>query len=402
MNVDKQNKVNQSETTSSSPKKKGGKNQERMDFQQETKANDSKSESSQSEKKGAKNEDAMDVELSQGVGVGGKENSSSHKVDSERLADLQPPPVESVPSTSDGRPSRTATKVEAFSGLGRTLSEGPDVKKPRLYSPPSSLSRKTNEESQQLRNTASMQSDMYLPEREAVAFRLGDSSSVLPDDVSDEFFEVTVNDLRLMLKDLKNERTGEEPLMTTKMREERQKSKMDQYDRVAIRVYFPDRTVLQGFFSPRETVSAVSSFVGENLEQKNVDFYLYTTPPRTILDKTNLTLFEAKLFPTAIVHFGGHDTQGSYLHSRHMKEMADLTSANERVNKYNRSSSSSSTHDIETGTPSGTPSSTITKQSQQEDKTVSTPAQQQTNESRENVRQNTSGKSVPKWFKLGK
>ena len=27
---------------------------------------------------------------------------------------------------------------------------------------------------------------------------------------------------------------------------------------------------------------------------------------------------------------------GSYLHSRHVKEMADLTSANERVNKYNR------------------------------------------------------------------
>ena len=26
------------------------------------------------------------------------------------------------------------------------------------------------------------------------------------DDISDDFFEVTVNDLRLMLKDLKNER----------------------------------------------------------------------------------------------------------------------------------------------------------------------------------------------------
>ena len=31
-------------------------------------------------------------------------------------------------------------------------------------------------------------------------------SLVFPDDVSDDFFEVTVNDLRLMLKDLKNER----------------------------------------------------------------------------------------------------------------------------------------------------------------------------------------------------
>ncbi|CAB4030887.1 Tether containing UBX domain for GLUT4, partial [Paramuricea clavata] len=152
-------------------------------------------------------------------------------------------------------------------------------------------------------------SNVCLPERKPVAFRLGDSSSISSDDISDAFFEVTVNDLRLMLKGLKNERTAEKPLMTTKMREEREKSKMDQYERVAIRVYFPDRTVLQGFFSPKETVSAVTSFVNENLEQKNTDFYLYTTPPRIILDKPNITLFEAKLFPAAIIHFGSRDTQ---------------------------------------------------------------------------------------------
>ena len=124
MNLDKPNKANQSETTSSSPKKKGEKNQERMDFQQETKANDSERGSSRSEKEGAKNEDAMDVELSEDAGVGGKEINSVDKVDSETLANLHPPPLESVPSTSDGKTSRTAAKVEAFSGLGRTLSEG--------------------------------------------------------------------------------------------------------------------------------------------------------------------------------------------------------------------------------------------------------------------------------------
>ena len=124
VNSDKQNKANQSETCSLSPKKKGGKTQEKMDFQHDKQSGRSESCGSQTERKGAKSEDAMDVEQSENAGGRRKEVCSADiKDDSETLADPHPPPAEPVPSTSDGKTSRTTTKVEAFSGLGRTLSE---------------------------------------------------------------------------------------------------------------------------------------------------------------------------------------------------------------------------------------------------------------------------------------
>ena len=65
---------------------------------------------------------------------------------------------------------------------------------------------------------------------------------------------------------------------------------------------------------------------------------------------------------------------------------------------FTRSSSCSSTHEIETDSPER-PNNVQTNQAEQTDQTTSAPAQQ-VNESRENAGENK-GKSVPKWFKLG-
>ncbi|XP_028395293.1 tether containing UBX domain for GLUT4-like [Dendronephthya gigantea] len=352
------------------------------------KLNQSEAEHSKPKGKSGKGKNAMDIEQSDAqAGEGSGEICSVVTEDSVQEANLHPPPLESVASTSDGR---TANQVRAFSGVGRTLSDsGPDVKKARIQSPPSS-NKVTNE--------PSIESDIPLPDREPLAFRMGENVPVSSDEISDDFFEVTVDDLRLMLKDLKNDRTVEKPLMTTKMREEQEKSKIHKYNKVAIRIHFPDRTVLQGFFSPQETVSDVISFVSENLHQRNTNFYLYTTPPKRILDKPNLTLFEAKLFPTAIVHFGSPQVQESYLHTHLLQKMADFTAANEKLGQ--RPLTSSSTMEVNTGTSSKSQSSVQSDQPKREDAALTIPVQE-SDESQENTRQNVK-KSVPKWFKIGK
>uniref|UniRef100_A0ACB8EL11 Uncharacterized protein n=1 Tax=Sphaerodactylus townsendi TaxID=933632 RepID=A0ACB8EL11_9SAUR len=113
-------------------------------------------------------------------------------------------------------------------------------------------------------------------------------------DLPDEFFEVTVDDVRKRLAQLRNERKRleEAPLMTQAQREAQMKEKLERYSKVVLRVYFPDRHILQGFFHPSETIGALKSFVKSHLADPEMTFYLFIAPPRSILSDDNLTLFQ--------------------------------------------------------------------------------------------------------------
>uniref|UniRef100_A0A3Q0RFS0 UBX domain-containing protein n=1 Tax=Amphilophus citrinellus TaxID=61819 RepID=A0A3Q0RFS0_AMPCI len=69
--------------------------------------------------------------------------------------------------------------------------------------------------------------------------------------------------------------------MTKSLREAQIKEKMDRYPKVVLRVQFPDRYVLQGYFRPLETGATV--------------FPLFIAPPKTILDDPSATLFQVRL-----------------------------------------------------------------------------------------------------------
>ncbi|XP_069511413.1 tether containing UBX domain for GLUT4 [Ambystoma mexicanum] len=127
-----------------------------------------------------------------------------------------------------------------------------------------------------------------------------------PDELPDNFFDITVDDVRKRLAQLKSERQRltEMPLMTNALREAQKKEKLERYPKVVLRVLFPDRYVLQGFFHPEETVGALREFVKSHLEDGTVPFYLFLTPPKTLLKDESETLFQADLFPAAVVHFG--------------------------------------------------------------------------------------------------
>ncbi|XP_053561615.1 tether containing UBX domain for GLUT4 [Bombina bombina] len=132
---------------------------------------------------------------------------------------------------------------------------------------------------------------------------------------TDEFFEITVDDVRRRFAQLKSERKRleEAPLMTKVLRESQMKEKLDRYPKVVLRVLFPDRCILQGFFSPTETVGAVKEFVRSHLEDSKLQFYLFITPPRTELKEDNNTLFQADLFPAALIHFGTQTPRDHFL-----------------------------------------------------------------------------------------
>ncbi|KAK2504107.1 hypothetical protein MC885_011175 [Smutsia gigantea] len=162
-------------------------------------------------------------------------------------------------------------------------------------------------------------------------------------DLPDEFFEVTVDDVRRRLAQLRSERKRleEAPSVTKAFREAQMKEKLERYPKVVLRVLFPDRYVLQGFFRPSETVGDLRDFVRSHLGNPGLPFHLFVAPPKAILDDPALTLFQlqpsppasvhsahlapawcpelplsplqAHLFPAALVHFGAEEPTGLYL-----------------------------------------------------------------------------------------
>lgn len=150
------------------------------------------------------------------------------------------------------------------------------------------------------------------------------------EDLPDSFYDLTVNDLKLVLRDLRKIATGDEdaPLLTEKLREIENNNtmlrKISQYKNCAIRIQFPDRHVLQGMFKPIDKISDVLEFTKKFLTQPDqscylckylcelkqqinlIDLFTVTIPPKTILD-LDKTLLELDFVPNALVHFSLED-----------------------------------------------------------------------------------------------
>lgn len=99
-------------------------------------------------------------------------------------------------------------------------------------------------------------------------------------ELQDSFFTVSVNDLKVLLRDLKTQTEGldDAPLLTAKMREMDEASrvlqKLNRYKKTIIRIQFPDRHVLQGQFAPIDTISVVMEFIRPYLHCPDCNFYL--------------------------------------------------------------------------------------------------------------------------------
>lgn len=185
--------------------------------------------------------------------------------------------------------------------------------------------------------------------RNAVLFSL-DEASKTNDDLPDSFFDLTVNDLKMVLRDLKRTASGNEdaPLLTSNLRElERQKTmlaKLNQYKDCVLRIQFPNRFVLQGIFKPHEPISRVEEFVRGFLANSSEKFHLFTIPPKKVLPSDD-TLLELNCVPNAVLHFAYLKDSLNAINNRFLKEkfMEQLTSeegAHFVVQKYRLSKSS--------------------------------------------------------------
>lgn len=100
------------------------------------------------------------------------------------------------------------------------------------------------------------------------------------DEEPDDFFDLTVNDAKTLLRQAKQlcAELEDAPLMTAAQRELEKDKKvltlLHQYKKTVLRIKFPDRTVLQGTFSPVETISEVEKFVAGYLENPKLKFHL--------------------------------------------------------------------------------------------------------------------------------
>ncbi|XP_065826242.1 tether containing UBX domain for GLUT4-like isoform X2 [Oscarella lobularis] len=211
------------------------------------------------------------------------------------------------------------------------------------------------------------------------------------------FFEVTVNDVQKMAQNLKQRvKTLDAPLMTRSQREALETAKLQQYEKATIRVQFPNRLLLQAFFSPFETVGALYEFVRQSLSDANQKFELYTAPPKRVLKDKSISIGKAGLVPASIVYFGVRDESegGSYLSESLIKDVKTFTAAEsiaaERAARHAVKISLGTETSIQGGVLRERP------------KAVETVSEGVRESGREDRVAPSGEKSVPKWFKIGK
>ncbi|XP_062976254.1 tether containing UBX domain for GLUT4 [Elgaria multicarinata webbii] len=237
-------------------------------------------------------------------------SEASQNSSAEPCPPLEPTPPSFVPFVGGGqRLGSTGSPVAMIS----PVSDVPMSNLPTSLSSPGGPSKPKKSKNSQEK----LKEQKECLEREPVVFHpdLQKPLDSGTQDLPDEFFEVTVDDVRKRLAQLQNERRRleEAPLMTQAQRETQIKEKLERYSKVVLRVYFPDRHILQGFFHPSETVGALRAFVKSHLADPEIPFYLFITPPRSILSDDKVTLFQANLFPAAVVYFGSEKHNDYYL-----------------------------------------------------------------------------------------
>ncbi|GIY16386.1 tether containing UBX domain for GLUT4 [Caerostris darwini] len=229
----------------------------------------------------------------------------------------------------------------------------------------------------------------YIGERHAVIYSLDDITDVKKADLPDEFFELTVNEVRYLFDSYQKERKQLEnqPLITKDQRQRQIMEKLARYNQTVIRVYFPERLVLQAVFQTTETVQTVQDFIQNYLENKNSNFYLYITPPKAKLNPSK-TLLETMLIPAANIYFGCETQYPNYLMGNLRDQLSDPRAAALAASE-SRKESSNNSQNIEENVNSITVESKIENINTA---AITTPYQPPTE---------SKGK-VPKWLKLNK
>merc|ERR1719219_1663103 len=165
-------------------------------------------------------------------------------------------------------------------------------------------------------------------------------------DIDDDFFELSLEEVKVMYRDLKQEvkKLSEgESLMTREMRENQveaaRQSKLSQYKTCVLRVQFPCRHVVQGIFPPETKISEVEPWLTDHfLASPGTPLELFTAPPRTVLPPA-ASLLSLGLFPAALVHYASLVTRAGpvqHLSDLALASLSNITGANSVASQARR------------------------------------------------------------------
>ncbi|XP_031420061.1 tether containing UBX domain for GLUT4-like isoform X4 [Clupea harengus] len=247
-----------------------------------------------------------------------------------------------------------------FSGAGHSLGEGCGLRrlpvdgrkcnvKPAagylLFPEPQTKWPPVSEGIQESKNVKHLKSDTKQTEflepvdRKMLVYhmdaRAEPSTDVNEEDLPEDFFQVTSEDVKKRYAQLQTDRREleEAPLLTSALREDHMIRQMQRHPKVVIRICFPDRHVLQGVFRPLETVGNLKQFVRNHLIDPQLQFCLYGAPRGMRMEDPRETLYEANLFPNALLYFSSGPETGCFLHPRYLSATGSVAQADAAVQR---------------------------------------------------------------------
>lgn len=119
---------------------------------------------------------------------------------------------------------------------------------------------------------------------ESVEKEVVEKESVKKENIMEEENDAVL--LKEIMARKQKEMEKKQEFRTKAKRELDQLQKQRMYKRTTLRVYLPDKTVIQAYFAPRETVGAVMEVVrGALIEAyQQLPFYLFCAPPKEMCD----------------------------------------------------------------------------------------------------------------------
>jgi len=139
-------------------------------------------------------------------------------------------------------------------------------------------------------------------DRDLRVYKISTKSSITNFDLSDEFYNLNVEELRKEHK-LKMEAVEAQGMLKTKaMRERDEQLELRRYNYCLVRIRFPDDHILQALFKSQETYEDLYKFIQECLEYDSIPFELFGHSLKKSITLAS-TLAEAGLAPAALINF---------------------------------------------------------------------------------------------------
>ncbi|XP_068618408.1 tether containing UBX domain for GLUT4 [Battus philenor] len=182
---------------------------------------------------------------------------------------------------------------------------------------------------------------VFLGAQKAIAFMQPDEMEDESHDLPDDFYDLTIEEVRKIYHDLREQRIKLEntPLMTSSQKANIEKQfnqeQKKSYKNVVVRIQFPDHMILQGIFPPTKTIEDVMNFVKQYLHNPNKPFVIFTTPLKEPLNPST-TLLEAKFVPCVHMHFkwSEENSSGPYLKDEIYLKKTSSDAASILASKY--------------------------------------------------------------------